>query len=89
MPKSVPFQQVLSSYLQAPEKAMSYLKSALEEEDPQLFQAALQDVLQVHGEAIALNAMLPKLVDSLQKHGVKDEVIQAVMTEISPAPEAA
>jgi DNA-binding phage protein len=66
MPKSVPFQQVLSSYLQDPEKAMSYLKSALEEEDPQLFQVALQDVLQVHGEAIALTTTLPKLVDTIR-----------------------
>lgn len=89
MPKSVPFEQVLDRYLQDPEKAMSYLKSALEEDDPILFQAALQDVLRVQKESIVLTDTLPKLVNSLQKHGVAEDVIQAVMIDMSIITKAA
>jgi DNA-binding phage protein len=89
MPKSVPFEQVLDRYLQDPEKAMSYLKSALEEDDPILFQAALQDVLRVQKEAIVLTDTLPKLVSSLQRHGVTEDVIQAVITDMSITAKAA
>jgi DNA-binding phage protein len=83
MPKSVPFEQVLNNYLQDPKKAMSYLKSALEENDPELFQAALQDVINLNKEAIAMTSIIPKLAASLQRHGIDEEAIDAVITEIS------
>jgi predicted metal-dependent phosphotriesterase family hydrolase len=82
MPKSVPFEQVLSNYLKDPEKAMSYLKSALEENDPELFQAALQDVMNVHQAGMPMTLTLPRLVDSLKRHGVDEAVIQSVITDV-------
>jgi DNA-binding phage protein len=82
MPKSVPFEQVLNNYLKDPEKAMSYLKSALEENDPELFQAALQDVMNVHQAGMAMTLTLPRLVDSLKRHGVDEAVIESVITDV-------
>jgi hypothetical protein len=89
MPKSVPFEQVLSQYLQDPERAMSYLQNALAEDDPILFQAALQDVIDVRQTTIDMTSTLPKLVDSLKRHGVAASVIQAVVSEITIGADAA
>jgi DNA-binding phage protein len=71
MPKSVPLEVVLNDYLKTPERAMSYLKSAFEENDPELFQAALEDVISVQEKALISLPTLPKLVESLQRHGVE------------------
>ena len=86
MPRSVPFEQVLNEHLKAPERAMSYLKSAFEENDPELFQAALQDVISAQGQAMPA---LPKLVESLQRHGVGAATIAAVVADISAVVDAA
>jgi cation transport regulator ChaC len=83
MPKSVPFSMVLSNYLQDPEKAMSYLRSALEENDPVLFEAVIQDVIKAQGQSGRLMPFLTKLADSLQRDGVEDEMIKAIVAEMS------
>lgn len=83
MPKSVPFEAVLNDYLKTPERAMSYLKSAFEENDPELFQAALQDVIRVQGKSLISLPPLPKLVESLQRHGVSNDVISAIVADMS------
>jgi hypothetical protein len=83
MPKSVPFEIVPNEHLQAHERAMSYLKSAFEENDPELFQAALQDVISVQKPMLPPMPMLPKLVESLQRHGVGEAIITAVVADIS------
>jgi DNA-binding phage protein len=49
MTKSVPFSMVLNNYLKDPQKALSYLQSASEENDPALFLTALRDVMRVYG----------------------------------------
>ncbi len=89
MPKSVPFEAVLNNYLQTPERAMSYLESAFEENDPELFQAALQDVIMVQGKSVISLPPLPKLVESLQRHGVSEDVINAVVADMSDSANAA
>jgi hypothetical protein len=83
MPKSAPFELVLENDLKSPEKAMSYLKSAFEENDPELFQAALQDVINAQGKVLAAVPTLPKLVASLQRHGISDDIITAVVADMS------
>lgn len=83
MPKSVPFEAVLNNYLKTPERAMSYLKSVFEENDPELFQAALQDVIMVQGKSLISLPPLSKLVESLQRHGVSEDVISAVVADMS------
>ena len=85
MPKSVPFEVVLNDYLKTPERAMSYLKSAFEENDPELFQAALEDVIAVHEKNLLSLPMLPKLVASLQRHGVSEEIISSVVADLRDA----
>jgi hypothetical protein len=85
MPKSVPFEVVLNDYLKTPERAMSYLKSAFEENDPELFQAALEDVIAVQEKALISLPTLPKLVESLQRHGVSEDIIISVVADISNA----
>jgi hypothetical protein len=89
MPKSVPFEAVLNNYLKTPDRAMSYLKSAFEENDPELFQAALQDVIMVQGKSLISLPPLPKLVESLQRHGVSEDVINAVVADMSDSANAA
>jgi hypothetical protein len=83
MPKSVPFKQVLNAYLQDPEKAMSYLRSALEENDPVLFEAVMQDVIKAQGPSGRLMPFLTKLADSLQRDGAEEEMIKAIVAEMS------
>ncbi len=83
MPKSVPFEVVLNDYLKTPERAMSYLKSAFEENDPELFQAALEDVIAVQKKRMIPLPTLPKLVESLQRHGVSEDVILSVVADMS------
>jgi hypothetical protein len=85
MPKSVPFEVVLNDYLKTPERAMSYLKSAFEENDPELFQAALEDVIAVQEKALISLPTLPKLVESLQRHGVSEDIIISVVADMSNA----
>jgi hypothetical protein len=85
MPKSVPFEVVLNDYLKTPERAMSYLKSAFEENDPELFQAALEDVIAVQEKALISLPTLPKLVESLQRHGVSEDIITSVVADMSNA----
>ncbi|NJK30060.1 MAG: hypothetical protein HC851_07155 [Acaryochloris sp. RU_4_1] len=82
MAKSVPFERVLNNHLQDPERAMSYLKSALEEDDPQLFNAALQDVIQAQSQPLTVMPTIPKLIESLQRHGVGTEIITAIITDL-------
>ena len=89
MPRSIPFEVVLNDYLRNPERAMSYLKSAFEENDPELFQAALQDVISVQKIALFSVPTLPKLVESLQRHGVSEDIILSVVADLSDAVEAA
>ena len=92
MAKSVPFESVLISYLTDPVKAMSYLQSALEENDPDLFLAALRDVAEVQGVISSQASSLPKLsevVESLRRHGVSDDVITAVLSELNTHVDAA
>jgi hypothetical protein len=83
MPKSVAFEIVLNEQLQVPERAMSYLKSAFEENDPELFQAALQDVISAQRPMLPPMPVLPQLVESLQRHGVGEAIITAVVADIS------
>jgi DNA-binding phage protein len=83
MAKSVPFSTVLNNHLKDPQKALSYLQSALEENDPVLFLAALRDVAQVQGVALeAENSQLSELLESLRRHGVSDEVIRAALADV-------
>jgi hypothetical protein len=89
MPKSVPFEQVLNNHLQDSERAMSYLKSALEENDPQLFNTALQDVIKAQNQPPTSTATIPKLIESLQRHGVGTEIITAVIADIHDSMDAA
>jgi DNA-binding phage protein len=89
MAKSVPFESVLSSYLTDPVKAMSYLQSALEENDPDLFLVALRDVAEVQGVISSQASSPPKLVESLRRHGVSDDVITAVLSELNSRVDAA
>ncbi len=89
MTKSVPFEVVLNDYLKTPERAMSYLKSAFEENDSELFQAALQDVIAVQGKSLISLPTLPKLVESLQRHGVDEDIISAVVADMSDSANAA
>jgi hypothetical protein len=83
MPKSVPFEVVLNDYLKTPERAMSYLKSAFEENDPELFQAALADVIAVQEKILISLPTLPKLVESLQRHGVSEDIITSVVADMN------
>ncbi len=86
MTRSVPFSAVLNDYLKNPEKAITYLQSALEEGDPELFLATLRDVASAQGVLSTPAAGLPelsKLVESLRRHGVRDEVISAVLAEVN------
>jgi DNA-binding phage protein len=84
MVKSIPFSTVLNNYLKDPQKAVSYLQSALEENDPVLFLAALRDVAQVQGVASeAGSSQLPELLESLRRHGVSNEVITAVLADVN------
>lgn len=85
MPKSVPFEVVLTDYLKTPERAMSYLKSAFEENDPELFQAALEDVIAVQEKNLISLPTLPKLVESLQRHGVSEDIIISVVADMNGA----
>ena len=85
MPKSVPFEVVLNDYLKTPERAMSYLKSAFEENDPELFQAALEDVMAVQEKSMISLPILPKLVESLQRHGVSEDIIISVVADMNAA----
>jgi len=86
MTKSVPFSAVLNDYLKDPMKAIAYLQSALEEGDPELFLATLRDVGLAQGVLSASTPELPelsKLVASLRRHGVSDQVITAVLAEVT------
>ncbi len=85
MPKSVPFEVVLNDYLKTPERSMSYLKSAFEENDPELFQAALEDVISVHEKRMISLPTLPKLVESLQRHGISEDIITSVVADMRDA----
>jgi DNA-binding phage protein len=86
MTNNVPFKTFLNEYLQDSETAISYLKSALEENDPELFNAALKSVVDAQkGTPIALS----QLVDSLHRHGIREETIQAVIMDISALADAA
>lgn len=83
MPKSVPFKLVLNAYLQDPDKAVSYLISALEEKDPALVEIIIQDVMKAQGQAGRSMFFLTKLVDRLQQQDVEEERIQAIVAEMS------
>jgi DNA-binding phage protein len=66
MAKCIPFEVVLNDYLKTPERTISYLKSTFEENNPDLFQAALQDVITAQGESLISLSPLSKLVENLQ-----------------------
>jgi hypothetical protein len=83
MPKSVPFKPVLNAYLQNPDRAVSYLISALEEKDPALVEIVIQDVMKAQGQAGRSMSFLTKLVDRLQQQDVEEERIQAIVAEMS------
>jgi hypothetical protein len=68
---------------------MSYLKSALEEEDIELFNAALQSVIKAQSQISTAIPDLPKLTESLQRHGVSTEIITAVITDLRDSVDAA
>ncbi|MEB3337023.1 MAG: hypothetical protein VKJ46_06145 [Leptolyngbyaceae bacterium] len=92
MVRSVTFGVVLKDYLRDAQKAMAYLQSALEENDPQLFLAALRDVAEVQGVLAAPASSMPelsKLLESLRRHGVSDEVITTALAEVNASVEAA
>jgi hypothetical protein len=89
MAKSVPFEVVLNDYLKTPERAMSYLKSAFDENDSELFQAALKDVIVAQGKSLISLPVLPRLVASLQRHGVSEDIISAVVADMNNAVDAA
>jgi hypothetical protein len=83
MSKSVPFKPVLNVYLQDPDKAISYLISALEEKDPALVVIVMQDVMKAQGQAGRSMSFLTKLVDRLQQQDVEEKRIQAIVAEMS------
>jgi DNA-binding phage protein len=92
MTRSVPFSTVLNDYLKDPEKAIAYLQSAWEEGDAELFLVTLRDVALAQGAVSMPTGGLPelsKLVESLRRHGVGDEVITAVLAEVDRSVDAA
>ncbi|MCY7285835.1 MAG: transcriptional regulator [Cyanobacteria bacterium CAN_BIN43] len=92
MAKSVPFGIVLNNYLKDPERAISYLQSALEENDPDLFRLALRDVAEVQGVLENPSSNLPELselIASLRRQGVPEDVLTAALTEVNSAVDAA
>lgn len=68
-PKSVPFAIVLQSQLKDPGKALSYLYTALAENDSEILDAALQDVISAQRQNIVLSHCLsqitPKIATSI------------------------
>jgi predicted metal-dependent phosphotriesterase family hydrolase len=82
MPKSVPFKQVLNAYLQDPDRAVSYLISALEE-DPVLFETVMQDIMKAQSQAGRSVSFITKLADHLQEQGVEEKRIQLIVAEMS------
>jgi hypothetical protein len=92
MAKSVPFGVVLNSYLKDPERALSYLQSALEENDPDLFRLALRDVAAVQGVLDNPASNLPELselIASLRRQGVTEDILAAALTEANSSVNAA
>jgi DNA-binding phage protein len=87
--KSVPFGVVLNHYLQDPERAVSYLQSALEENDPDVFQLALRDVAEAQGVLTISGVDTPELVASLRRLGVSADTITSALTEINGSIDAA
>lgn len=55
MPRSVSYQGELLKYLQDPQKAVVYLNTALEEDDPELFVVALRNVAEAQGLVAAVS----------------------------------
>jgi hypothetical protein len=82
MPKSIPFAIVLQEQLKDPEQFLVDLKTAFLENDPELFDVALQDGINAQGHNIILRPVLNKLAESLQRHGVGKEVLTAVLDDI-------
>ncbi len=92
MTSSVPFSVVLNDYLKDPEKAIAYLQNAWDEGDTELFLATLRDVALAQGAVSMPTVGLPelsRLVESLRRHGVGDEVITAVLAEVNISVDAA
>jgi DNA-binding phage protein len=87
--KSVPFGVVLNHYLQYPEKAVSYLQSALEENDPDGFQLALRDVAEAQGVLTISGVDMPELVASLRRLGVSADTLTATLSEMNGSMDAA
>jgi hypothetical protein len=54
MPKSRAYQDELAVYLQDSQRAIAYLNGALEEDDPEFFLLALQNVARARGKAVRL-----------------------------------
>jgi DNA-binding phage protein len=89
MARSVPFGVVLNHYLQDPERAVSYLQSALEENNPDGFQLALRDVAQAQGVLTISGVDMPELVTSLRRLGVSADTLTAALSEMNGSMDAA
>ncbi|MGI0495504.1 DNA-binding protein [Alkalinema pantanalense CENA528] len=92
MTRSVPFSVILNDYLKDPDRALSYLQDALEEGDLELFLETLRDVAVAQGVVSNSIEQLPELsqlVEGFRRHGVSDEVIAAVLAEVTVEVDAA
>jgi DNA-binding phage protein len=91
MTKSIPFAAVLLKHLKDPQQAVAYLNAALEENDSGLFLAALKDVAQAQGitTAASESVNLAKLMESLRRHGISNEVLTSAVAELNSDSEAA